>query len=105
MPKVQITIVPKEIGELFDDILDGILNDLIREEENLGTRPLKELIPHHYYENYNVYQGQCYKQYSSNLCGYHATFNALCCLNMYLNLKSEYIINSGASFWKFKKKV
>ena len=24
---------------------------------------------------------------------------------MYLNLKSEYIINSGASFWKFKKKV
>ena len=49
MPILQITIVPKEIGDLFDDILDGILNDLIRQEQNLGTRPLNELIPHHYY--------------------------------------------------------
>lgn len=24
---------------------------------------------------------------------------------MYLNLGSEYVIESGASFWKFKKKV
>ncbi len=105
MPQIQITIVPKEVGDIFDDLLDSILNDLTKEPLAHGTRPLKELIPHHFYPNFNVFQGQCYKQYSSNLCGYHATFNALCCLHMYLNLKSEYVINSASSFWKFKKKV
>ena len=64
-----------------------------------------ELIPHHYYETYNLYQGTCYQQYGANLCGYHATFNTLCALNLFSHSKGAYDIQSRTSFWKFKLKV
>lgn len=66
---------------------------------------MTDLIEHVYNPNYNIYQGKCYQQFSPNLCGYHAIFNTFCFLKLFNGGSTEYDIESGASFWKFKIKV
>lgn len=67
--------------------------------------PLQQLIPHRYYPTYGVRQGECYQQYTSNLCGYHACFNTLCFLHLLNRTTTHYHLQSPAAFWSFKKKV
>jgi hypothetical protein len=105
MPKLQVTIVPREVGELWDEILEGVLSDVCNPVKEIPVASLPDLIPHVYNPRYNLYQGRCHQQTTPNLCGYHATFNTLCFLNMIKRGESHYDILSGSSFWRFKKRV
>lgn len=80
---VEITIVPKETGDIIDDILDRIFTQVVASPIRTNGKPMTDLIPHLYNENYRVRQGQCYQQNSPNLCGYHAIFNTFCFLKMF----------------------
>ena len=46
--KMQVTIVPREVGELWDDILDGILNEVCSDHNDPVSKPVQELINHTY---------------------------------------------------------
>jgi len=85
--------------------LEDVLNDVCNPSHLVPHLPLTELIPHKYNSKYNLYQGKCHQQTTSNLCGYHATFNTLCFLNFVRRGESHYDINSGASFWRFKRSI
>ena len=103
--RIQVTIVPKEAGEVIDDILATMIRQVTAPPLDVQGQTLGQLVPHVYNEGYKVHQGQCYQQNSPNLCGYHAIFNTFCLLKMLQGGKSEYDLQSGASFWKFKTKV
>ena len=103
--KIQITIVPKEVGDLIDELIEDIISDFEKQptiEENKG---LVELIPNQYYNSYDLFQGNCYQQFTPNMCGYHAIYNTLCTLNLFSQSGGDYDILSRASFWKFKRRV
>lgn len=40
MPRIQITIVPKQIGEIWDDLLEDMLNDVTRDPTSNDLKPL-----------------------------------------------------------------
>ena len=105
MPKVQITIVPNEVGQLWDELLEDVLKDVCHPTREIPLATLPELIPHTYNPRFNLYMGRCYQQHTPNLCGYHATFNSLCFLNFIKRGESHFNILSGSSFWRFKRQV
>ena len=105
MHKLEVTIVPREVGELWDELLETVLMDVCQEVREIPVASLPDLIPHTYNPRYNLYIGQCHQQHTSNLCGYHAIFNNLCFLNFIKRGESKYNMFSGSSFWRFKKQV
>lgn len=46
-----------------------------------------------------------YQQRTPNLCGYHAAFNTLCFLSLLQGKATTYDMQSGASFWQFKRSI
>lgn len=68
------------IQQMISEILNGIVHQIIALPRKLCDTPLVQSFPHTYHENYKIYQGTCYQQFSPNLCGYHAIFNTFCFL-------------------------
>ena len=85
--------------------MEEMVSQIVAPPIDTEGKSMKELIPHIYNEKYNVHQGRCFQQNSSNLCGYHAVFNTFCFLKMFEGGKVDYDLQSGASFWRFKTKV
>jgi hypothetical protein len=53
-------------------------------------------------DRYDLHHSLCYQQHTSNLCGYHASFASICCLQLLEGAPDRYDILKGASFWQFK---
>ena len=81
--RIEVTQVPKEAGDIIDDILDRIYTEITAKPIKTDRKSMKELIPHIYNETYKIHQGKCFMQNSPNLCGYHAIFNTFCFLKMF----------------------